>query len=194
MSVKVCKLEPQYITTPVDAPFVVTTKDVTSPVSKAATTSLDRTPRFSPDRQHSIPPIGKIFDETVSFEEVIASTGEVFPSELATPPRERETAPGEETAPEETAPGGTAPEEETAFGEETALGEETTSGEETTPGEETAPEEKIPDTELPYLDSSKWGSHNRTKLVQENFWISLEGECQSAKSSLSTTAMISRTE
>ena len=140
-------------------------------------------PRVSPKRRQSIPPIGVLFDRSGSFEEVIASD-EVIPSELVTPPSERETAPGEETAPEETvpeetapqetAPGETAPEEpapeeETALGEETALTEETTPGEATAPGEETAPEEKIPDCELLYIDSSKWGSHNRTKIGSRKF-------------------------
>ena len=44
-------------TTPVDVPFDVPREDVTSPVSDAATTSLDRTPRVSPERQQSIPPL-----------------------------------------------------------------------------------------------------------------------------------------
>ena len=91
-----------------DAPVAVTTEDVTSSVSGAATTSLDRTPIASPKRQQSIPPIGEIFSDTVSLEEEIAS-GEVFPPELLSPPREGETA-REETAREETASEGTASE------------------------------------------------------------------------------------
>ena len=66
------------ITTPVDVPVDVTGDDVPSPEPDAATTSLDRTPRVSPERQQSVPPLGELFGETVTFEEVIAS-GEVFP-------------------------------------------------------------------------------------------------------------------
>ena len=51
--------------TAVDAPFDVPREDVTFPVSDAATTSLDRTPRVSPERQLSIPPLGELFGETV---------------------------------------------------------------------------------------------------------------------------------
>ena len=88
------------ITTPVDAPVDVTGDDVPSPGSDYATSSLDRTPRVSPERQQSVPPLGELFGETDTFEEVIAS-GEVFPPELITPPMKRATALGEEIAPEE---------------------------------------------------------------------------------------------
>ena len=107
------------ITTPVDAPVDVIGDDAPSPESDAATTSPDRTPRVSPERQQSVPPLGELFGETVTFEEVIAS-GEVFPPELVTPPRERETAREEETAREVPAREVTAREEETATEEETA--------------------------------------------------------------------------
>ena len=75
--------------------------------------------------------------------------------------REEETAPEEETAREDE----TAPEEETAREGETAPEEETAPGDEIALEEETALEEKqkIPETELPYLDSFKWGSHKRSK-------------------------------
>ena len=78
------------ITTPVDASVDVTRDDVHSPESDAATTSLDRTPRISPERQQSIPPLGEFFGGTVTFEEIIASS-EVFPPELKTPPMKRAT-------------------------------------------------------------------------------------------------------
>ena len=159
--------------------------------SDSATTSLDRTPRVSPERQQSVPPLGELFGETVTFEEVIAS-GEVFPPELITPPIKRATAPGEEIAPEEeTDPGEetareeeTAPKEETALEEETAREEETATEEETAPGEEIALEEetaleekqKIPEIELPYLDSFKWGSHNRSKVGSKKFLDLIRGK------------------
>ena len=66
------------ITTPVDVPVDVTRDDEPSPKSEAATTSLDRTPRISYERQQSFPPQGELFGETIILEEVIAS-GEVFP-------------------------------------------------------------------------------------------------------------------
>ena len=80
----------------------------------------------------------------------------------------RATAPGEEITPEEE----TCPEEEIAREEETGPEEETAREEETAPEdkialeEETAPEEKqkIPETEQLYLNSSIWGSHNRSKV------------------------------
>ena len=165
------------ITTPVDAPVDVTRDDVPSPESEAATTSLDRTPRVSPERQQSIPPLGELFGETVTFEEVIAS-GEVFPPELVTPPRERETAREEETVrEEETALEETAREEETVP-EEIAPEEETAPGEEIALEEETAVEEKqkIPEIELPYLDFFKWGSHNRSKVGSKKFLDLIRGK------------------
>ena len=98
-----------YITTTVDVPVDVTRDNVPSLKSEAATTSLGRTSRCNLKRQQSFPPLEKIFGETITIEEVIAS-GEVFPSELVTPPIRRATVPGEEIAPEEE----TGPEEETA--------------------------------------------------------------------------------
>ena len=107
----------------------------------------------------------------------------MFPPELVTPPRERETAREEETAregetarEEETAPEETAREEETAS-EETAPEDGTAPEEETAPGEEIALEEdaaveekqKIPEIELPYSDYFKWGSHNRSKVGSKKF-------------------------
>ena len=171
-------------TTPVDVPFDVPREDVTSPVSDAATTSLDRTPRVSPERQQSIPPLGELFGETVSFEEVIAS-GEVFPPDLLTPPIERATAPAaktaleEETAREETAPEETAPEEETALEEETAPGEQIGLEEDTAVEEK----EKIPEIELPCLDSFKWGSHNRSKVGSRKFLSFIRGRIPVSQSS-----------
>ena len=49
------------VTSPVDAPVDVTRDDVRSPESEAATTSLERTPRISLERQQSIPPLGELF-------------------------------------------------------------------------------------------------------------------------------------
>ena len=86
----------------------------------------------------------------------------MFPPELITPPVKRATAHGEEIAPEEES----APEEETAPEEKIA------------PEEETAPEEKqkIPEIELPYLDSFIWGSHNRSKVGTKKFFDSILGK------------------
>ena len=162
------------ITTSVDVPIVVTRYDVLSPESDTATTFFDRTSRISPKRQASIPPLGELFGETVPFEEVIAS-GEVFPPQLVTPPIKGATAPREQIALEEA----TAPEEETGPGEKTAPEEETAREDETSREEETAREketapeqkQKIPEIELPYLDSFKWGSHNRSKVGAKKFWI-----------------------
>ena len=86
---------------------------------------------------------------------------------------EDETAPEEETAPAEE----TAREEETAPGEEIDL-EEIAPEEETALEEETAPEEKqkIPEIELPYLYSFKWGSHNRSKVGLKKFLDLIRGK------------------
>ena len=87
---------------------------------------------------------------------------------------EEETGPGEETAREEE----TAPKEEAAPEEETAREEETAPEKETAPGEEIALEEKqkIPEIELPYLDSFKWGSHNRSKVGSKKFLDLIRGK------------------
>ena len=79
----------------------------------------------------------------------------------------RASAPGEEIAHEEE----TGREGETAREEETAPEEETTPEEEIALGEKTAPEEKqkIPEIELPYLDSFIWGSHKRSKVGTKKF-------------------------
>ena len=120
-----------------------------------------------------------MFGEIVTFEEVIASC-EVFSPELLTPPMKRATAPGEEITPgEETGPGEeTAREEETGPEEETAREEETAPEEEIALEEETAPEEKqkIPETEQLYLNSSIWGSRNRSKVGSKKFLEFIRGK------------------
>ena len=80
----------------------------------------------------------------------------------------RATAPGEEIAPEE----------ETGHGEETVHEEETAPEQEIAPEEETAPEEKqkIPEIELPCLDSFKWGSQNRSEVGSKTFLDLIRGK------------------